>query len=56
MADSPELRAQFLQKIASDPQFAADAQARLKWWFDQSKYSPGDNGRYPIVRVWQKSW
>ena len=43
-------------KLASDPQFAADAQARLRWWFDQSKYTPGDNGRYPIVRVWQKNW
>jgi hypothetical protein len=56
MADSPELRAQFAQKIASDAQFAADARARLRWWFDQSKYQPGDNGRYPVVRVWQKSW
>ena len=56
MADSPELRRQFEQKLASDPQFAADAQARLKWWFDQSKYTPGDNGRYPVVRVWQKTW
>jgi hypothetical protein len=56
MADSPELRRQFDQKLASDPQFAADAQARLRWWFEQSKYEPGDNGRYPVVRVWQKNW
>jgi hypothetical protein len=56
MADSPELRKQFEQKLASDPRFAADSRARLQWWFDQSKYTPGDNGRYPIVRVWQKNW
>jgi hypothetical protein len=56
MADSPELRKEFEQKLASDPKFAADARARLQWWFDQSKYTPGDNGRYPVVRVWQKTW
>ncbi len=56
MADSPELRKQFEQNLASDPKFAADARARLQWWFEQSKYTPGDNGRYPVVRVWQKTW
>jgi hypothetical protein len=56
MADSPELRKQFEARLASDPKFASDARARLQWWFEQSKYSAGDNGRYPIVRVWQKSW
>jgi hypothetical protein len=55
MADDPELRTKFMQKVASDPEFAADPQARLKWWFDQSKYTPGDR-RYPVVRVWQKNW
>ena len=52
MADQPELRKQFEQKLASDPQFAADGRARLQWWFEQSKYQPEDAGRYPIVRVW----
>ncbi len=56
MADQPELRKQFEQKLASDPQFAADARARLQWWFEQSKYQPEDAGRYPIVRVWEKNW
>src|SRR4029077_15741190 len=53
MADNPELRKQFEAKLAGDPQFAADAQARLQWGFQQSKYEPSDAGRYPIVRVWQ---
>jgi hypothetical protein len=56
MADQPELRKQFEQKLATDPKFAADAQARLAWWFEQSKYRPEDSGRYPIVRVWEKNW
>jgi hypothetical protein len=56
MADSPELRKQFEAKLAADPQFAADPRARLQWWYQQSKYDAGDTGRYPIVRVWEKSW
>jgi hypothetical protein len=56
MADRPELRKQFEQKLASDPQFAGDPAARLRWWFEQSKYQPEDSGRYPIVRVWEKNW
>jgi murein tripeptide amidase MpaA len=56
MADSPELRKQFEEKLASDPKFAADRQARLAWWYQQSKYQPEDSGRYPIVRVWEKTW
>jgi len=49
-------RAESEAKLASDPQFAADPRARLRWWFDQSKYQGGDAGRYPVVRVWQKTW
>jgi hypothetical protein len=56
MADSPDLRKQFEARLASDPQFAADPRARLRWWFDQSKYAPGDGLRYPIVRVWERNW
>jgi hypothetical protein len=56
MADQPDLRQQFEQKLASDQQFAADPRARLQWWFEQSKYQPEDAGRYPFVRVWEKNW
>lgn len=56
MADSPELRKQFEAKLTADPQFAGDRTARLQWWFQQSKYQAGDNGRYPVVRVWDKTW
>jgi len=56
MADSPELRKQFEEKLAADPKFAADRQARLQWWLQQSRYDTGGAGRYPIVRVWEKTW
>jgi hypothetical protein len=56
MADNPELAKEFLAKVASDPTFAADRTARLQWWYQHSKYEPSDNGRYPIVRVWEKNW
>jgi hypothetical protein len=56
MADNPELAKEFLAKVASDPVFAADRTARLQWWYQHSKYEPSDNGRYPIVRVWEKNW
>jgi hypothetical protein len=52
MADSPELRKQFEEKLAADAKFAANRQARLEWWLQQSKYDAGDAGRYPIARVW----
>ena len=56
MADNPELAKEFLAKVASDPTFAGDRNARLLWWYQHSKYEPSDNGRYPIVRVWEKTW
>jgi hypothetical protein len=56
MADSPELRKEFEAKLAADSAFAADPKARLAWWFSRSKYEPGDTGRYPVVRVWDKNW
>jgi hypothetical protein len=56
MADSPELRKQFEERLAADAKFASDRQARLAWWLQHSKYDASDAGRYPIVRVWEKTW
>jgi hypothetical protein len=53
MVDFPALRQQFEETLKSDANFAADASARLQWWYRQSKYEPEENGRYPIVRVWE---
>jgi murein tripeptide amidase MpaA len=55
MAASPELKAQFEQRIASDSKFAADPRARLMWWYRQSKYEDADSGLYPVLRVWETS-
>jgi hypothetical protein len=49
MADSPELRKQFEERLAANPR------ARLMWWYQQSNYNAGDTGRYPAVRVWEKA-
>lgn len=54
MAASPELRKQFEDRLAQDPQFAADRRARLAWWMERSGFAAGDAGRYPVVRVWEK--
>jgi hypothetical protein len=56
MAGDAGLRRQFEARLAADAPFAADARARLQWWLDQSRYQPGDTGRYPIARVWEKTW
>jgi hypothetical protein len=56
MADSPDLRRQFEDKIKSDATFAADPRARLAWWMERSKYEPEAVGRYPVLRVWEKTW
>lgn len=56
MANSPELQKEFEAKVVSDADFAANPQARLQWWFDRSNYAPEDQGRYPVVRIWEKTW
>ena len=56
MARSPELRREFEERLAADAQFAANPQARLIWWFQRSKYNDGDMGKYPVMRVWEKTW
>jgi hypothetical protein len=53
MADSPELRKQFEERVAADAAFAGDRRARIEWWMERSGYAAGDAGRYPVVRVWE---
>ena len=48
MADQPELRKQFEQKLASEiQQFAADPRARLQWWFRAVEISTGGLRKVP---------
>lgn len=56
MLDSPELRTQFEDRLATDPEFAANPRERLLWWYQRSRFNDDEVGRYPVVRVWQKSW
>ncbi len=56
MDSSPELRQQFTARLSADPQVAANPQARLMWWYERSKFNEDTTGRYPVVRVWEKTW
>ena len=53
---SPSISIRSPNPLVSRSAFAADRNARLQWWYQHSKYQPSDNGRYPIVRVWEKNW
>ena len=55
-ADHPELWQQFQTQLTTDPAFAADPDARLKWWLSRSNYQPSAVNKYPIAEVWAKTW
>jgi len=54
MADHPDLKAEFDKKLAADPTFAADPQARLLWWLGRSNYQKPSTNRYPVALIWEK--
>jgi len=54
--DHPEWLQEFKAKVASDPAFAADPQARISWWTSRSNYQPSAVNRYPVLQVWEKNW
>jgi hypothetical protein len=47
----PKLKAEFDQKVASDPKFAADSYARLNWWYQHSPWWDQRIGLYPVGRL-----
>jgi len=47
----PKLKAEFDQKVASDPKFAADSYARLNWWYQRSPWWDQRIGLYPVGRL-----
>jgi hypothetical protein len=52
MAKDPALKAEFDQRVASDPAFAASPRARLAFFFERSPwYSAQRVGAYPVVRL-----
>jgi murein tripeptide amidase MpaA len=56
MADNPALKEAFEKKLAAEPAFAADPQARLLWWLGQSNYQKPSTNRYPVALVWEKTF
>lgn len=53
---NPQLKAEFDQRVASDPAFAKNPRQRLGWWFERSPYYEPDKDVYPILRVPKKTW
>jgi hypothetical protein len=48
LAHNPQLRAEFEAKLASDPAFAADPDARLGWFYARSPYADDRYLLYPV--------
>jgi hypothetical protein len=46
-----ELRVAYQKRLREDPQFAADPQARLRWWYERSPYAETDLYLYPVFRL-----
>jgi len=50
LATDPALKAEFEQKLASDPKFAADPDARLGWFYERTPYYDARFRLYPVGR------
>jgi hypothetical protein len=50
LARDPALRARFQQKLAAEPDFAADGDARLAWFYAQTPYFDDRYLLYPVAR------
>lgn len=51
MAKDPKLKAEFERKIATDPRFAANSEARLEFFYDRSPWADARLGLYPVGRL-----
>jgi len=51
MAKDPALKTEFENKIAADPQFAANPYARLNFFYERSPYWDKALGLYPVGRL-----
>ncbi len=50
LAQDADLRAEFEARLASDPEFAADGDARLAWFYEQTPFYDQRYRLYPIAR------
>lgn len=48
MRDDPKLKAEFEAKLAADPAFANDPEARLQWFYERSPFYDQEHLRYPV--------
>lgn len=55
LAKDSQLKAEFDQKVASDPEFAKSPAARMNWFYKRSPWSQELDGRYPVGRLMQLS-
>ncbi|MFL6227873.1 MAG: M14 family metallopeptidase [Pyrinomonadaceae bacterium] len=53
LAKDANLRREFEQRVASDPQFARNPRARLSFFYDRSPYADAQLNLYPVGRVTQ---
>jgi len=52
LAKDPALKAEFEQRIQSDPRFAASPEARLEFFYDRSPWGVANHvGEYPVARL-----
>ena len=54
LARDPKLKEEFEAKLANDPVFAADAHARLNFFYERSPYRDERLNVYPIGRIFQR--
>ena len=50
LAENPALKAEFEAKLAADPKFAADPDARLGWFYERTFYYDERFLLYPVGR------
>ena len=51
MEADPKLKAEFEQKVASDPKFAASPHERLNWFLQRSPWWDQRIGLYPVGKI-----
>ena len=50
LAETPGLENSFIEKLNSDPAFAADPRARLMWFYERTPFFDQKHLLYPIAR------
>lgn len=50
LAEDPALREEYLARLAEDAAFRADAQARLRWFYERTPYYDERHLLYPVAR------